>query len=175
MARSMRRGMRRGGFRQGTDWGRITSTGQVTVAAASKVLLISTLPDESDETIRRTIINMHVISDQTAGTELQTGAIGCFIANDLAVTAGAASLLGPVTDQNDDSWLLWMAFSQMFQVISGAGVESDAGHQYVIDSKAQRKIQSGQRHVVMIENAHGSHGFNVMVSMSVLFGFGLKR
>ncbi len=172
-ARRMSR--RGGGLRQVTDWGRIAATVQTTVAAGTKALLISTQPTESDETVRRTILQVHIGTDTPGATEFQSGAVGCFIANEAAVTAGAASLLGPVTDQNSDAWLLWAAFVQ--GTIGGVAVnyQPRSGRVYTFDSKGQRKLQEGQRHVVMVENANATHGFVIQVSMSVLFGFSLRR
>ncbi len=63
------------------------------------------------ETVRRTIGNIWVVSDQAAADEVQVGAFGCIVVTDLAAAAGAASIPGPFTDANDDGWFVWQGFS----------------------------------------------------------------
>ncbi len=174
------RRMRSGGFsrgrglRQRTDWVRFQDGSSTSVPAASKALLISSLALESEATIRRTILHLHISSDQSAASELQLGAVGAHIATDRAIAAGAASLLGPVTDRDDDSWFLWGPINQQLFVATAVGVEPMFGHVFVYDSKAQRRLQTGQGMVLMIENASSSDAFNVTLGISILVGAGLS-
>ena len=118
---------------------------------------------------------MRIFSDQQAATEDQLGAVGMHIANNNAVTAGAASLLGPVTDQNDDAWFLWHPIVQRFRFLTASGFDGSDGHLYLIDSRAQRKLQEGESAVLMIENSSGLFGMSVTFGLSCLFGAGLER
>ena len=166
-----------GGVRQRTSWNRTVSTAQVTVPAASKVL-VATVPTEAfaeESTIRRTIMQLHVNTDQSAASETQIGAVGMHVANDNAIAAGVGSLLGPVTDADDEAWFLWAPIAQVFSVITAVGIIDPSGQLYHIDSKAQRRVQLGQSAVVVVENSHAAFGMNVIVNFSLLVGFGLKR
>ena len=168
---------RRGGLRQTTDWGRVVSVGSATIPAASKVFLaqcflISGVPKA---TVRRTILWMRVFSDQQAATEDQLGAVGMHIANNNAVLVGAAAMLGPVTDQNDDAWFLWHPIVQRFRLVTASGFDGSDGHLYLIDSRAQRKLQEGESAVLLVENSSPIFGMSVTFGLSCLFGAGLER
>ena len=118
---------------------------------------------------------MRIFSDQQAATEDQLGAVGMHICNDSAVAVGATAMLGPITDQSDDAWFLWHPIVQRFRFGSNIGFDGSDGHLYLIDSRAQRKLQEGQSAVLMIENASAVFGFAVTFGLSCLFGGGLER
>ena len=118
---------------------------------------------------------MRIFSDQQAATEDQLGAVGMHIANDNAVVVGASALLGPITDQSDDAWFLWHPIVQRFRVVSSSGFDGSDGHLYLIDSRAQRKLQEGQSAVLLIENSSALFGMSVTFGLSCLFGGGLER
>jgi len=97
-----------------------------------------------------------------------------FIANDAAIGVGASALLGPVSDDDDDAWFLWSPF--MGRTLGATTpLESNAGVQYTVESRGQRRMQSGQRAVLMVENASITDAIEVLVGVSVLAGSGLKR
>ena len=176
MPRHFNRG--RGGFgrgmRQRTSWQRTVPAAAVAVGPQTSVL-INTFGAEAiaeEGTVRRTLLALRVTSDQTASEELQIGAVGMHIANDQAVAAGAGSLLRPVTDADDEAWFLWSPINQRN---NAAAIDTDSGHLYMIDSKAQRKVELGQSIVTLIENSHAVHTFNVVAMISMLVGFGMKR
>ncbi len=173
--RVARGGFRRGGLRQRTDWTRTVFTAETVIPAATKVLMVSYVPLESEVTVRRSIVSMNIRSDQAAATELQVGALGMHVANDNAIAAGAASLLGPSTDRSDDAWFLWAPIMQAYVFGSAVGFENAGGRLYSVDSRAQRRIQEGQSIAVMVENAHATHAFSILLGISVLAGAGLRR
>ncbi len=167
------RGSRRGGgLRQRTDWVRFVQDGTTTVAAGAKALILSSLVIESEATIRRVIVRYLVGSDQAGVSELQQGAVGMHVATDRAITAGAASLLGPVTDLNDDSWFMWDSFTQEF-LFSASAVRT-AHTVYTVQSRGQRRLQSGQGVVFMVENGNAATGLVISVNISILVGSGLS-
>ena len=157
--------------RRGTNWGRLVATLETSVAASAKVLLASfTLSNVGiGETIRRTRVTFLVLSDQSAAVELQIGAFGMIVVNDLALAAGAASIPGPETDANDDGWFVWEPFLQVGEAaVGGAASSAEAVKGYTFDSKAMRRVEEGFSIAVMIENASASHGFEALTSISLL-------
>ena len=173
MAHRVARGRARGGgLRQRTDWARLVNTDDVNVAVSTKVVLATFLSGQVESTVRRSLVEFHVQSDQAAAQEDQFGAIGIMIASDAAVAAGAASLLGPVTDASDDVWLLWYGFVQR----GGSDATPDSpGQVRFVDSRGQRRLQEGQQAVLMVENASAAFVLKISFAASVLFGSGLQR
>ena len=160
-----------GGLRQRTDWVRLVSTADQTILPGVKTLLSTVIPLVSAVTVRRTLLQFSIQSDQEIAAEDQLGAIGMYVAGDPAVAVGATALLGPGTDASDDVWFLWAPFVQR-SATGAAG--TFAGKQYNIDSRGQRKFESGQTVVLMVENV-GSFGLLVTFAFSMLLGAGLQR
>ncbi len=144
--------------------------GAITIAGPSTKAVIGTVVPSTDfdETVRRTRAQLWIKSDQAAVVEDQIGAFGMFIANDAAVTAGAASLLGPVTDASDDAWFVWQPVQQTTPFPPGA---SPLGFHYEIDSKAMRKLVQGQQIVMMYETGLSSLGTVIRLGFSILTSF----
>ncbi len=149
------------------DWARSISTALVVVPAASKVLLAGFAATE-DVTVRRVLGRYYVQSDQVSVQEQQVGAIGGLVVSDLAFTAGAASIPGPVTERSDDVWALWEPFMQTNERVADTGVGLNSQGPWSFDSKGQRKLAQGATYVVMIENASGVFGLEVMIAVSLL-------
>ncbi len=157
-----------GRARPATDWGRVILP-SVTVGAATKALLGSFALSNPGigETVRRTRGRFHVVSDQGSVTEVQNGALGFIVVNDLALAAGAASIPGPVTDAADDGWFVWEGFSQVTQLT--VGVANAAGTMsllYEFDSKAMRKVADGFSIAIMFESL--SQGLELGAAVSLL-------
>ncbi len=136
---------------------------------SSKVLLsIQTLTTAGiSETIRRNIGGIYVMSDQGAATELQHGAFGITVANDLALAAGAASLPGPITDMDDDGWMVWQGFTQGMLFASAVGLQgANFGMWYPFDSRAMRRVEEGYGLAMMVENQDAAHVVQVGVVIS---------
>ena len=152
-----------------TNWGRIISTAPDAVAVSSKVLLTSLVLDNPGiaEVVRRTRGRFVITSDQAVVQEHHLGALGVIVVNDIALAAGAASLPGPVTNRNDEGWLLW-------EPIVGISSISDGGSgfgQYIgqeFDSKAMRRIEDGFSLALMVENASAAFVFEVTLGLSIL-------
>ncbi len=156
---------RRSARRPGT-WARGT-LGSATVGATTKVLLATFgLSNPGiNETVRRTLGNVFVQSDQQAASETWRGALGFCIVSDAAAAAGAASIPGPVTEASDDIWFVWVPFAGSVLFSSAVGVFL-GGFQFPFDSRAMRRAQEGQTIAVMVENP-GTTGFSINVNLSL--------
>ncbi len=121
-----------------------------TVGPGNKILLgVFVLATAFEETLVRTRGILSVSSDQSAAQEEQTGALGIIRVTDAAAAIGITAIPGPVTDGDDDGWVVWQPFSQRTTNVID-GVQS---HQYTIDSKAQRIVREGQQLAVVLENS----------------------
>jgi len=112
---------------------------------------------------------MEVHTDQSLTQEEYGGAFAMFIASDTAVTAGAGSLLGPVTDASDDAWFVWQSFHGIGQL----GIATHPGDRERFDSKAMRKLVQGYTVAIMVENSSAVTGFRFQFAFSMLTS--LKR
>ncbi len=158
MARRLQRSFRGPGLRRSSDWSGIDAAVVVNLPAANKLLLVGFVPTAAEMTIHR-IRGLLIISADVTTSENQVGAIGAIIATDTAVAAGVASLPDPLTDINDDGWLMYQAFGMRSGDPSGTGNQTSL--QVPFDSKAMRKIQSGHQVVFVIANAHATHSFDI--------------
>jgi len=155
------------GTRQATDWSRFNGAALTNVAPSTKVLVATFALGNPgiSETVRRTRGLIAVSSDQNSATEEQVGAFGLMKVNDIAIAVGAASIPGPVTDNSDDAWFVWVPFAQRTSGAVAGGIQSIV---YEFDSKAMRIVEEGFGLAVMVENAHAGHALAIQVSMSLL-------
>jgi hypothetical protein len=141
----------------------------VVVAPATKVLLATFLNDaDSEVTIRRMRGLLTVQSDQVAAGEQQLGALGAGVFTATALVAGVASLPDPVTDVSDDSWMMFEHIGQQIVVGTNVGVEPSFATQYVIDSKAMRKLPVGYGIGFVIANSSAGNGMSVTLGVRLL-------
>jgi len=148
-------------------WSTFVMPADLTVPTESKILLGSFFPGTAfEETLVRTRGVLSIGSDQAAASEEQVGAFGLIRITDAAFAIGITAIPGPVTDGDDDGWVVWVPFSQHSTKIP-SGIPSV---QYTIDSKAQRIVREGQRLAVVLEN-FGDFGLDVSVSMRALSRF----
>ena len=163
------------GVRRAVDWSAsFTATTFTSIAGATKVLLVSfsaaALASITPGTIVRTRGLMSVASDQGAASEFQIGAMGIGLFNDVARALGPTGLPGPSTNANDDRWFVHQFFGNSF-FRSASGLDGQFATQYVIDSKAMRKIDDSDGLCLMIENA-GAFGIDVTVQVRFLIKAG---
>ena len=138
----------------------VASADQGTVATATGATTIV----QSNATFGNTTIvrtrGLFTIAPQALGVGASVnirGAIGFGIVSDQAFAAGASSVPGPWTDPDWAGWYVWMPFELSLDV-AGTPVERllPADRQYVIDSKAMRKVESNETVVVMAESQGGA-------------------
>ena len=149
------------------DWARFQSTTLTTIATGNKALFVGFFDLVADVTVRRVLGSYWIQGDDVSNQEYQVGAIGGMVVSDLAFTAGAASIPGPFTQRNADTWSLWVPFQQVNEKIAAGGVGRNSGGQQHFDSKAQRKLPNGSTYVIMVENA-GAGGIEIGLSVSIL-------
>jgi len=151
-------------------WSPLVTPAPVVIPAATKALLgFFTLSTAFEETVTRIRGVMSIQSDQSGAVESQVGAFGMIRVTDQAIAAGAASIPGPVTDGADDGWFVWVPFAQ--DTASTTLGNAGNGGTWMIDSKAQRIVREGQQLAVMVENAHATHGLEIMLSLRGLARF----
>jgi len=167
MARSFRR-MIRGRSRSVREmiWAG-TQFNEASIAANSVVLL--TVLNAAALAFRPfTIIRTHMLvswaTDQTSASEETLGALGKIIVSDQAAGAGVASVPDPSIDA-DAPWYVWqpLAFKSL-----AIGTPSNEFHpltsrQYVVDSKAMRKVEGNETSVMVAANADSVHGARISV------------
>ena len=143
--RSFQRGPRRK-----TDWIGWPDA-QFTAIAGNTNVLLSSVTFTQPETIVRTR-GLISITGQAGSADLNiVGALGCTIVSDQAFAAGAASIPGPWTDSDYDGWFVLQPFVLKLDVTTDIGrliFDKD----YMIDSKAQRKVTDGETVVTMVES-----------------------
>ncbi len=149
-------------------WAFTQSVTEVTVAAATKVLLatISLSNPGIGETILRSRGHITWFTDNPTATELQIGAFGAIIVSDPAVAIGITAIPGPgvASEGGDDGWFIHQTFSSKTLV---ANVDM-VSHTIEIDSKAKRKIDDGFAAAFVVENVQSAQGMRVMFAMRVL-------
>ena len=165
-----------GGARRKVDWAvSFQNTTYTAVAAASIVdfggAINFGLVSQSPFTIVRMRGLLSVVSDQLAAQEDQVGALGVIVTTLRSTTSGTGSMPRPFTDPLAD-WMLVERFKQRLEFGSAIGFESRSAQNYVLDSKAMRKVDSPSEESlgVLVENA-GAHGIEVSVDLRLLIKF----
>ena len=171
MAFQRRSGSRQiaGGRRRApSTWSRFVSVAPVTVPAATKVLIASLVLNNVgiSETVRRTRGMVMIGSDQVSVVENQLGSLGMIVVTELALSVGAASLPGPVTQLDDDGWFVWQPFMAKQNLLAQPMSQSKAVFEF--DSKAMRRVEDGYAIAVMIENSSATTGLEAWLALSTL-------
>ncbi len=166
----------RGSKKRSTQWAICSvPTGLSVCAASTKCIAVlvpsTTLLDLVPFTITRTIVELHISSDQSGASECQIGALGFGVVNRVAGALGITGLPGPATDCGWPGWFAHRFFTQEFLFITGTGTE-EKGREYHIDSRAQRKVETEEDIVAMIENFDANNGIAFGVSFRMLLKAG---
>ena len=171
-----RRDFRRGAhaIRQSrlTQWLELEPTAVAFVAGGGTQLFALSTAEKALRlfTVVRSRLLVGITSDQVAASETQVGALGIAVVSDQAVGIGVTAEPTPITDMNSDLWMVHQLLYNEFLFATGASFESDSIHQYVIDSKAMRKVQDGEDLIVVgeLSGAASSGGFNMTVGGRIL-------
>ena len=131
---------------------------------ASATLLVASLSAAAlllrPFTILRTRMFLHYSSDQQAVGEEPFGSYGQIVVSEQAVAIGVTAIPNPsgVSGDPEADWFVWQAVSSRIKFASAVGFEESVGVQYVIDSKAMRKVDSNQDVVTIFdqESAFGA-------------------
>jgi len=150
------------GPKRKTDWiASAISPGMTALASGAAVIQQSFASGGEPFTVVRTRGLFVAKSDQVAASEEPNGAFGMEIVSSPALAAGVASVPTPLTEQPSELWFVWEAYQAVVDVAAGAGQVLSVVR---FDSKAQRKVQSGEQIIVVIENS--ASGFGIVFSMS---------
>jgi len=114
-----------------------------------------------EETVVRIRGLLSVTSDQAGVSESQYGALGFIRVTDVARGIGASAIPGPLTDSDDDGWLLWQGVAQRGSQSFGTT------EPYILDSKAQRIVREGQELAVMYETGDATFTEGQIISLNL--------
>ena len=170
MAHRRTRFAQRSFTKRGTFWGRSPAdTATTALAAATAVLDSTAVPVVEGETIVRIRGSIAVCSDQSIALEEFSGALGVLVASDQAVAVGVGSLPTPYTDQDSDLWMLHQYFQYRTEV-DAAGNDIQHGFNiFPFDSKAMRKMETGQTLCFIVENGSATAGMIYYLNFATLF------
>ena len=150
------------GPRRQTNWISSADAGFSTITTGVKSLNSTFLPDggagvvKAPLTVTRTVGQITIAPPTSqASDEALIGAFGICVVNDLAITAGAASIPGPVTNADWDGWFVhkFFCFNYEFHTAVSTLISSVT---YQFDSKAMRKVlDESYGLAVMFENSGG--------------------
>jgi len=146
--------LRGGVMRRESIWFGIPDT-DTNLAAASTAALVVTLNAAAlalrPFTVVRTRGYLHIASDQRAASEDWGAALGVAVVSDQAVAIGITAVPTPVTDRGSGLFFLYEEMIGRISVTTDVGVlEFGKGTSY--DSKAMRKVESGQDIAFIIES-----------------------
>ena len=135
--------------------------GETSVGASAKVFVSSLSAGAlflRPFTILRTHMLITVYSDQSTAIETTFGAFGKIVVTDTAAAIGVTAVPDPsgIAGDPEADWYVWQALQNRFFIdidgAAGVGVDSRASQQYVIDSKAMRKVGPDDNEVSMVSN-----------------------
>ena len=105
------------------------------------------------------------VATNAVDTNIQ-GAFGAVVVSDAAFAAGVASCPTPVTEANDQGWVVWEGFQWQAQgSLTTAGPKSI---EFEFDSKGMRKLPVGFTYAFLVENAT-ANSFDFAFTVSSLF------
>ena len=150
--------------RRATEWVAPADQGFINVGAGAKVIHQTFAIDTSQFAPGATIVRtrgMLSVKLQSYAADLDVvGAMGMTVVSDEAVAAGVASIPGPWGAADWEGWFVWEAFGFHFEAT--AGVDVMGSIQIPFDSKAMRKVSSGQTVVVLVESQQFAFSTAVM-------------
>ena len=136
----------------------------VETTVASNAILLAALSnaellEETPYTVVRTRGVLTVWSDQAGVSEAPQGIFGMIIVTDTAAQLGSTAVPDPLNDFADD-WYVYQPFQQpASRQVGGSGSFNEIGvTQYIIDSKAMRKVDRNENQVIVIRNSSATDG-----------------
>ena len=106
-----------------------------------------------------TIVRTHILvqwdSDQLAATETPTGVLGVCVTSEQAT--GVTTIPNPMANADSSAFFVWQPLITSFIVGGGADVHG-TGNQFVVDSKAMRKVGPNEQVRFMVENTSPTDG-----------------
>ncbi len=145
--------LRGGRMRRVTLWGDTTSVLQ-TLATAQTAVLTNSLSAAGLALRPFTVIRVRgrviVRSDQTAGSEDQSVAVGFAVVSDQASAIGVTAVPTPITDAGSDLWLMYQMVKSAMIIASDTAIAVVGDVE--VDSRAMRKVEEGQDLIAVVES-----------------------
>jgi len=146
-----------------TAWVNIVDQGFLAVADAGATLMASISIESPGTVVRaRGIISVNISTD--ADLEM-VGAFGVGIVSTEAFGIGITAIPHPFRDADWGGWFVWQSFAQRMDAVTQAGILQGALN-FVIDSKAMRKVQPNETIVFVAESQ--SKAFRITETVRVL-------
>ncbi len=161
----------RGGLRRSTEWAATTPETAWQALAAATAILDSTFTPTEPQTVIRVRGMLGIESDNQAVSEEPFGAFGVCVVSDQANAIGITAIPTPYTDPESDLWLLHQFWNAPVSFASAVGIWT-MGKDYVLDSKAMRRMSSDQTLAFVIENGAAGHGAIYRLDVRVLLKLG---
>jgi len=138
------------------------ATDLTTLSVASTAILTGTLNAAAlalrPFTIVRTRGIFSIISDQQAANESYSGSYGMAVVSSQATAVGVSAIPTPETDRASDLWFLHESFQQEYSFLDATGAADHQADVVRFDSKAMRKVDTGEDVVVVVESSAISFG-----------------
>jgi len=142
-----------------TDWiGGVSASFNESQLNAGVAAIISSFDtriagNEGPFTITRTLGYLGVAPSATTAEQFAHGAFGIQVISGEAFDAGIAAMPTPFSESGDERWHVFFYWSMMYAFNVGAGGTSHSRNpQMNFDSKAQRRVDTGDVIVAVIEN-----------------------
>ncbi len=119
-------------------------------------------------TVVRTRLLVSIESDQLIADEIQIGALGLAVVSDQANAVGVTAVPTPITDMASDLWFVHQLMYNSLGFATAVGFNPKMNTEYVIDSKAMRKVDIGQEIVVVGELSAAGQGFTLTTGGRIL-------
>ena len=142
------------GHKRLTEWGNLADQGFVAVSSAGATLISST-SFESPGTIVR---SRGMISLRFAAHNADVSVVGAFgigLVSAEALAVGITAVPEPFTDSDWGGWMTWQPFARRLEFSDATGLYSE-DWEYVIDSKAMRKVEPNSAMVFVAESQQGA-------------------
>jgi len=112
-------------------------------------------------TVVRTRLWLHVNSDQQAAGELVAGAFAMIVVSDQAISTGIGAIPQP-TSNTDAPYFVYEPFVNQIEFGTAVGFNDGTGTNWIVDSKAMRKVGNNEDIAMVAENASGAgQGINI--------------
>ncbi len=162
------RGFRSSGFtgaRRKSEWNSSVAPSGVTSLASGTSIFNTANVALTPLTVVRIRGYLYVQSDQVAAREEAFGAFGLTVVNTVAATLGITAMPAPLTNMDESgSWALWVPWA----CSKSAGDGDASNYSMDFDSKAQRKLETDDQLVGVIQNAASGFGVEFEVFYRVL-------
>ncbi len=154
---------RLGAPRRETEW---LSFSPLIDSADGSAVLISSLNSAALALRPFTVVRTHLLvaltSDQSGASENQIGAVGLCVVSDQASAIGITAVPTPITDLASDLFFVHQSMINAFLFVTAAGIAPREDRQYVVDSKAMRKVNGDEDVVFTLEASGVGSGLSVV-------------